>query len=94
MTLIDRDEFLHDIYCLFDIENFLSLNKSMITQIVNRQPVTEAESVVHGYWRLNETGSIECSNCYSQDDRIYGFCNSNDFEYCPWCGAKMDEVTE
>ena len=42
----------------------------------------------HGRWiYLCGLDAFECSVCGRQMVR-------NIFNYCPWCGAKMDEVTE
>ena len=48
----------------------------------------EAMPVVHGKWVYNENDDMfYCTNCKNGSVR-------NDYPYCHWCGAKMDEVTE
>lgn len=52
--------------------------------------VTAVEDIEvrHGRWiYLSGLDIFECSVCGRQMAR-------NIFEYCPWCGAKMDEVEE
>lgn len=88
MRPIDADELQKQISSRFFATNYYS----DFYKLVDSMPTVEQK---HGHWRVDEiSGNIECSYCYSSDERLYGFCNSNDFEYCPWCGAKMDEVTE
>lgn len=51
--------------------------------------------VVHARWRELKDGTEECTNCLGlcpheenyNGDVIFNF----NCEYCPWCGAKMDE---
>ncbi len=49
-------------------------------------PKVEAKPVVHAHWiRYPDCGVTKCSNC--------GWCIEEcwDSDYCPHCGAKMDE---
>ena len=53
--------------------------------------VDEAEPIRHGKWimEFDEKSQVtdwRCSAC--------GKHGRGDYERCPWCGAKMDEVTE
>ena len=43
------------------------------------------EVVKHGHWELN--GEYVCSNCGCVSHR-------DKWRYCPYCGAKMDEVED
>lgn len=52
----------------------------------------EAEPVRHGHWEKLYDRNYKCSVCgawYEADKE-----EILDFDYCPHCGAKMDEVTE
>ena len=51
------------------------------------------ESVKHGHWIQQQTSNIyKCSVC---GERIYSSLEvGNLHEFCRYCGAKMDEVTE
>lgn len=52
-------------------------------------PTIEAEPVRHGRWIDNKCGS-SCSEC--NDSVPYNiFIIGCDFEYCPYCGAKMGD---
>ncbi len=56
-------------------------------------PTIEAEPVRHGRWSLAEDGDGVVCSCCGKD-----FCNlvyeTDDFNYCPNCGAKMDKEAE
>lgn len=68
---------------------------AIITDLVNGIPAVDAVPVVHARWHELKDGTEECTNCFGlcpheenyNGDVIFNFgC-----EYCPWCGAKMDE---
>ena len=46
-------------------------------------PTIEAEAIRHGYWIEDMSGTHYCSMCHRVGE--YGY------DYCPRCGAKMDE---
>ena len=53
---------------------------------IENQPAADVTPVVHGHWIRQEESftRFKCSKC--------GIENCNGFEnYCPYCGAKMDE---
>ena len=63
--------------------------------IVDVQPTIEAEPVKHGRWQkpqrhgvisYDEHAYAECSCCHKSQYLARGM------NYCPFCGAKMDEV--
>lgn len=63
-----------------------------IEDIVSEQPTVDAVPVVHGHWvseinSYGETTAWHCSNCYERT----GFFTTGQSNYCPECGAKMDE---
>lgn len=54
-------------------------------------PTVDASPVKHGHWIWSDDlCEYCCSRCGHTDD--YGI--HPDIEYCPYCGAKMDEVAE
>ena len=68
---------------------------SLAYDIVNKQPTVEPK---HGHWievqRIHEkdhTAICECSLC---GDTVWVYDGQRAWNYCPNCGAKMDEVTE
>ena len=56
------------------------------------------DAVVHGHWieRTDYAGDTyyDCSACGESWTTIEGDPWDNGMNYCPQCGAKMDEVTE
>ena len=56
-------------------------------------PSADVKKIEHGYW-INHTselfpadGTVECSVCHEHESVLLAHDN-----YCPNCGAKMDEV--
>ena len=78
MRLIDADAYLEALK-----------NVPMVQEAIRKSfeqfPTIEAVPVVHGHWLVNMF-FIECSEC----GESFPLEPQN---YCPHCGAKMDEVT-
>lgn len=56
-------------------------------------PTVDAEPVRHGHWIEDDDGDgRHCSIC--GEDYCYAISNCELYNYCPNCGAKMDEVEE
>lgn len=56
-------------------------------------PTANFEEVKHGEWSVKEfsySKFITCSVCNSVIDSSYTNIDENEFDYCPYCGAKMD----
>lgn len=71
----------------------------LVKRLIDEAPSVDAVPVVHGYNVDREYPSLfECSICHwSCNDTYYG--DTEDYNYCPNCGAKMDggeedDVTE
>lgn len=56
-----------------------------IIEDISSMPTVGAKPVIHAKWVSKIPGSIlsECSHCN------FG-CGSYSYEYCPYCGARMD----
>ena len=80
MRLIDADELIrkirHD-------------DKDGIYWEIYHAPTIETEPVRHGHWTLDRHEHGVCSVCHMTSVDIIGGEFHN---YCPNCGAKMDEV--
>lgn len=100
MSVIDKDEFLHelckkkekDCYKGCEPENWDSAFAEF-EAILKNVPTVDAEPVRHGHWI---TGSCFSQGTYDypEYDKKCSVCEkySRDFSnYCPNCGAKMDE---
>ena len=80
--LIDVDKQLVRLYRLN-----LSCGDVIMRFLVTADTV-DAEPVRHGHWIYKGTWeTFECSVCGRGAIR-------NDYPYCMWCGAKMDEVED
>lgn len=61
---------------------------------IAQMPAADVAPVVHAHWiysRQNVFG--ECSNCGAWYDVMQGQPNDGRLDYCPHCGAIMDEVS-
>ena len=65
-----------------------------LQSIIDKMPTVDAEPIKHGHWinhfddLFPEDSSVECSVCHEYEGIM---ANDN---YCPNCGAKMDEVED
>lgn len=87
MRLIDADALMADFQKAFP--NF-DVKSSHAKALLATAPTIKAEPIKHGRWKHhqygNTAGYYECDNC--------GKINSYKSDYCPNCGARMDEVEE
>ena len=75
-------------YALGQIVNQLIANGVGIAEDAT---TTDAVEVVHGEWRMGESGVVYfCSQCRCAAHPR----ESERWKYCPHCGAKMDGVSE
>lgn len=83
MRSIDADELME----LYDGCDGLSVPIAVVRQNIEDAPTIDAEPVRHGHW-IKMFESYACSECYCPADK------ESLSDYCPDCGAKMDEVSE
>lgn len=82
-------------YCLYPKHGtFPTYGETGLWDYIKTMPTIEAEPVKHGTWTKKESKRYwwyECSECgsYPPSDRYRREWLAN---YCPNCGAKMDEV--
>lgn len=84
MRLIDADELMAR---LRNDPLFALIEPYNIEGVIAAAPTIEAEPVRRGRW-VEESGMFMCSVCHDvwgTEEMIKGF------NYCPWCGAKMEE---
>ena len=88
MRLVDADKLRKDVLDLPNCYNGFSdtYDKAMIVDLVDEQPTVD--HVKHGHWIMKPNGYGTCSNCHTCSLDIMGGVDCN---YCPNCGAKMDE---
>lgn len=103
MRLIDREVLLREMEKLYNkraVEATMMGNPAYCVTwndavyFVTVAPTIEAEPVKHGRNLNADYPSLfECSVCgYVNDDTYRGVPHT--FNYCPHCGARMDEVEE
>lgn len=70
------------------------VQNSKIWQQVKDMPAVDAKPVRHGRWITNfetdEGRSLRCSKCRM----VFWVGHGRDGNYCPNCGARMDERSE
>ena len=109
MRLVDADALKHVLCDECDYHETLCREKAECDTVsaIDAQPTVEAVPVKHGKWASSqgyaEVGECYCSVCktvYYADDLFtvgetdeYGCGQALLPNYCPHCGAKMDEVT-
>lgn len=59
--------------------------KSEIRQL--KKQLEEAKSVVHAHWKYYKSASIEFFQCSKCGEPVV----SDEYNYCPHCGAQMDD---
>lgn len=91
--LIDADEaykVLTDYY-----HHRTEIQHEALKEALSKVPTVDAEPVRHGHWinhfddLFPEESTQECSVCHAE--QMGTMLNDN---YCPNCGAKMDEVED
>ena len=90
MRLIDADELLEVLArnCVFFGDNNEELSWDIIEDSINEGTTIEAEPIRHAHWNMKPSGYGVCSNC-GKGELDVGAVWSN---YCPYCGAAMDEA--
>ena len=94
MRLIDADALEEEI-----VKTMRYVPKDAVLDVacmVNRAPTIEAKPVVHAHWEKEFFTNYRqrvCSVCFATvRQTLYDDGEPRLFNYCPWCGAQMDEV--
>ena len=84
---IERDALLDDISAAVKHRGMGEIIGKTLMRYVKRQPTADVVPVVHGLW-VEHLDEMECSVCKRQ----WNYCDNdtNTFNFCPNCGAKMD----
>ena len=96
MNLIDKDSLIEHMRKAYkgNIENGFKWDLESTVAVIGAEE--DAEPIRHGHWeKQDDLGSTEwqlCSICkrITKIDTVF----DRVFEYCPHCGASMDEVEE
>lgn len=65
------------------------IERRRVFNVINGAPAMDAEPVRHGRW-IKKIGCVKCSTCFED-------CwadSAPSYEFCPYCGAKMDMEKE
>ena len=95
---IDADKLSQDMYHeAFETDTDMQkwdsgcwIRYKMFENVIAKQPTVDAEPIRHGHWtrpRRPKTYERFCSCCGEKS----WYCGIGDYNYCPNCGAKMDE---
>lgn len=82
MTLYGAIKQLHELRAA---EGMPIYYKPAIAEVINVL-LTETEEVRHGKW-INEGSACHCSACGRSGQSL-------GWNFCPWCGARMDGANE
>ena len=67
------------------------LSAKAVWRLIKAQPTIDAVPVRHGkwieQWRTTDTRMLRCSEC----KMVFNVGNGREGNYCPNCGARMDE---
>ena len=92
MRLIDADELIELYEMREELKNYeklLSVPIPVIQQNIKDMPTIEAEPVKRGRWKDADDGDgAVCSIC--GEDFCHLYLETDRFNYCPNCGAKME----
>ena len=59
-----------------------------VLNVLDMVKTEDVAPIVHAHWIFYENGTCDCSNCHTvwESNMLNRW-----IEYCPFCGAKMDE---
>lgn len=90
-NLIDRGQI---VYTWWELPNGKLTDGVTLQSLIHAMPTVDAVEVVHGHW-IDDCTNIVCSECKAEYSDEIIFMNRdfecNELNYCPNCGAQMDE---
>lgn len=84
----------HFEYCIAKAFNTNGVTEDfeIALKATKNQPTADVSTVRHGHWiEQCEESLYSCSACGTEWITIVGTPKENDMDFCPHCGAKMDE---
>lgn len=72
-------------------KNWVAHRDDICQKTLDEVPTADVQEVKHAHWEKENEYFTVCSNCEEIALADHSYILSN---YCPNCGAKMDEVTE
>lgn len=91
MRLVDADTIFNSELLLVSDKAYDAVHA--VIERINNAPTVDP--VKHGHWINKGFEPVRCSVCGITVDAINGIPWAiKSFKYCPYCGAKMDEVED
>ena len=97
MEYIEREKAIDEIDKWLDSVGYVTVGKGLTSYgeligCLEDTPAADVVEVRHSYWQCSNvrmsSRDITCRYCHRTETISNG---EEDFEYCPHCGAKMDE---
>ena len=93
---IDADKFHEWVYPNW---SYCAQNDDDFHEAIDAQPTADVAPVIHAHWEYRyDTGIYQteflCSRCKGLIETYSCTVDEVEYEYCPHCGAKMDEKEE
>ena len=82
--LIKRSELIKTIDGLWD-SKATALDRKDLYNVIKFSMDADVPEIKHGMWKTSETVPGTCCIC-----SVCGSCPTMEYNYCPYCGAKMD----
>ena len=99
MEYIEREKAIDEIDKWLDSVGYVTVGKGLTSYgeligCLEDTPAADVVEVRHSYWQCSNvrmsSRDITCRYCHRTETISNG---NEDFEYCPHCGAKMEERT-
>ena len=79
---------------VYMFEAYPLLQREYLINAINGMPAADVQEVKHGRWEYNNEAYVGSNPYGSYNCSICGENVPHKTNYCPNCGARMDEVTE
>ena len=93
---IDADKLIWQVQ---DSDKYGTITKQVFISLLQNSETADVAPVIHAHWEYRyDTGIYQteflCSRCKGLIETYSCTVDEVEYEYCPHCGAKMDEEVE